>query len=135
VIYYHSKLEKGVKSMPKKVLIVDDTAVVRKMIRSIYENEGWTVLEASGGNEAVEIYKRIKPDLVAMDISMVEGDGLTATAEIVKFDPNAKIIMISASSEKELVVKSIQAGAKGFIVKPIDTNRLLQETYKLVPPE
>jgi len=121
--------------MPRKVLIVDDTAVVRKMIRSIYENEGWTVLEASGGNEAVEIYKRIKPDLVAMDISMVEGDGLTATAEIVKFDPNAKIIMISASSEKELVVKSIQAGAKGFIVKPIDTNRLLQETYKLVPPE
>ncbi len=121
--------------MAKKVLIVDDTAVVRKMIRSIYENEGWTVLEAEDGQQAVEIYKRIKPDLVTMDISMVQGDGITATQEIVKFDPKANIIMISASSEKALVIKSMQAGAKGFLVKPIDTNKLLELTYKLVPEE
>ena len=118
--------------MAKKVLVVDDTAVVRKMLKTIYENEGWVVLEAEDGVKAVEIYKRIKPDLVTMDISMVNGDGITATQEIKKIDPDAKIIMISASSEKSLVLKSLQAGAQGFLVKPIDQNRLLEETRKLV---
>ncbi len=121
--------------MSRKVLVVDDTAVVRKMIRSIYENEGWTVLEAEDGEKAIETYKRIGPDLVTMDISMVQGDGITATQEIMKFNSKAKIIMISASSEKALVIKSMQAGAKGFIVKPIDTNKLLELSNQLVPEE
>ncbi len=120
------------RKLAKKVLVVDDTAVVRKMLKTIYENEGWVVLEAEDGVKAVEIYKRIKPDLVTMDISMVNGDGITATKEIKKIDPDAKIIMISASSEKSLVLKSLQAGAQSFLVKPIDQNRLLEETRKLV---
>ena len=109
-----------------KILVVDDTPVVRKMIKSIFENEGWQVFEARDGISAFSMYKKVSPDLVTMDISMIEGDGITATQKIVEFDSNAKIIMISASSERSLVIKSVQAGAKGFLVKPIDPHKLLK---------
>ncbi len=109
----------------KKILVVDDTPLVRKMIRSIFDNEKWETYEAGDGDTAIDIYKNKKPDIVTMDISMLGKDGIETTREIIKFDKNAKIIMVSASSEKTLILKAMQAGAKNFIVKPLDPTKLI----------
>ncbi|MFY0542777.1 response regulator [Brevibacillus sp. H7] len=117
--------------MSNKVLIVDDAAFMRMMIKEILTKNGYSVVgEASDGAQAVEKYKELGPDLVTMDITMPEMDGITALKEIKKFDPNARIIMCSAMGQQAMVIDAIQAGAKDFIVKPFQADRVIEAIKK-----
>lgn len=117
--------------MSNKVLIVDDAAFMRMMIKEILSKNGYSVVgEASDGAQAVEKYKELGPDLVTMDITMPEMDGITALKEIKKLDPNARVIMCSAMGQQAMVIDAIQAGAKDFIVKPFQADRVLEAIKK-----
>ena len=117
--------------MGSKILIVDDAAFMRMMIKEILTKNGFEVVgEANDGFQAVEKYKELQPDLVTMDITMPEMDGITALKEIRKIDPNAKIIMCSAMGQQAMVIDAIQAGAKDFIVKPFQPERVLEAINK-----
>lgn len=116
-----------------RILIVDDTALMRAMLKEVLESGGNEVIaEASNGQEAVNLYRRLKPDLVTMDITMPDMDGISALAKIKKFDPQAKVIMCSSLGFKEIVISSIQAGAKDFMVKPFQRNHLLHAIDRLI---
>ncbi len=118
--------------MAKKVLIVDDAAFMRMLLKDIITKAGYEVVgEASNGAEAVEKYKELKPDIVTMDITMPEMNGIEATKEILKIDPNANIIMCSAMGQQMMVVEAIQAGAKDFIVKPFQQGRVVEALSKI----
>lgn len=117
--------------MSTRVLIVDDAAFMRMMIKEILTKNGYEVVgEASDGYQAIEKYKEVQPDLVTMDITMPEMDGITALKEIRKIDPNAKVIMCSAMGQQAMVIDAIQAGAKDFIVKPFQPERVLEAINK-----
>ncbi|CAM5788231.1 MULTISPECIES: response regulator [Brevibacillus] len=117
--------------MSNKVLIVDDAAFMRMMIKEILSKNGYSVVgEASDGAQAVEKYKELGPDLVTMDITMPEMDGISALKEIKKIDPNARVIMCSAMGQQAMVIDAIQAGAKDFIVKPFQADRVLEAIKK-----
>jgi two-component system, chemotaxis family, chemotaxis protein CheY len=117
--------------MSQKILIVDDAAFMRMMIKEILTKNGYTVVgEAQDGAQAVEKYKELRPDLVTMDITMPEMDGIHALKEIRSFDANAKIIMCSAMGQQAMVIDAIQAGAKDFIVKPFQADRVIEAIKK-----
>ncbi|NLJ99950.1 MAG: response regulator [Clostridia bacterium] len=117
--------------MAKKVLIVDDAAFMRMMIKDILSKNGFDVVgEAADGDEAVEKYQELNPDVVTMDITMPEKDGITAVKEIMAIDPAAIIIMCSAMGQQAMVMEAIQAGAKDFIVKPFQQDRVIQALQK-----
>lgn len=117
--------------MANKILIVDDAAFMRMMIKDILGKNGYEVVgEAQDGSVAVEKYKELKPDLVTMDITMPEMDGIAALKEIKKFDSNAKVIMCSAMGQQAMVIDAIQAGAKDFIVKPFQADRVIEAIKK-----
>ncbi|MBC7319030.1 response regulator [bacterium] len=119
--------------MSKRILIVDDAAFMRMMLKNILTQNGYEIAgEASNGLEAVTLYKELKPDLVTMDITMPEMDGITAVKEIKKIDPEAKIIMCSAMGQQAMVIESIQAGAKDFVVKPFQPDRVLEAVKKVL---
>lgn len=110
---------------PKKILVVDDALIIRKMIIDLAKECGWAIAgEAKDGQEACEIYSNQKPDLVTMDMVMPNMNGLEALKKIREIDPNARIIMISAVNQKDKLMESIEAGASDFIVKPFDKTRL-----------
>lgn len=112
--------------MSAKIMIVDDAAFMRKRIRNILLKEGYEVVaESTNGKEAVDHYKQHKPDLVTMDITMPEMDGITALQEIKNIDPAALVIMVTAMGQQSMVIKAIKAGAKDFIVKPFEPERVL----------
>ena len=119
-----------------KVLVVDDALFMRKMLIDILKKEGFEVCgEAENGKDAIEQYKQLKPDLVTMDIvmpKMDEVDGIAAVREIMKIDPQAKIIMVSAMGQHVLVVEAIQAGAKDFITKPFQPSRITEALKRLL---
>ena len=115
-----------------KVLIVDDAALARAMLRKIVEECGISaILEAQNGLEAIQIYQTEKPNLVTMDITMPEMDGITAIRKILEIDATASIIVCSALGQKEIVMEAIQAGAKHFVVKPFDNDKV-RSTIKAV---
>ncbi|MBC7092691.1 response regulator [Candidatus Bipolaricaulota bacterium] len=117
--------------MGKSVLIVDDAAFMRMMIKDILVKNGYEVAgEAENGVAAVQMYRELKPDAVTMDITMPEMDGITAVREIKKLDPQARIIMCSAMGQEPMVVEAIQAGARDFVVKPFQKERVLQAPKK-----
>ncbi|KAB2337520.1 response regulator [Cytobacillus depressus] len=117
--------------MAHKILIVDDAAFMRMMIKDILSKNGYEVVaEAADGAQAVEKYKETQPDLVTMDITMPEMDGISALKEIKKMNPNAKVIMCSAMGQQAMVIDAIQAGAKDFIVKPFQADRVLEAIGK-----
>lgn len=119
--------------MGKRVLVVDDAAFMRMMIKDILTKNGYEVAgEAENGQKAVELYQQLKPDVVTMDITMPEMDGIAAVKAIKKIDPNAKIIMCSAMGQQLMVMEAIQAGAKDFIVKPFQQERVLQALQKVL---
>src|SRR6056297_1155557 len=102
-----------------KIIIADDSILMRRNLKSILKQLGYNVIaEAANGQEAVEYYKRLKPDVVTMDISMPVMDGIEAVNQIVQLYPDANIIMISALNQKEMVFKAIERGAKYYIIKP-----------------
>ena len=116
-----------------RVLIVDDAAFMRMMLKDILEKNGYEIAgEAGNGQIAVEMYNIEKPDVVTMDITMPEMDGIQAVKEIRKVDPNAKIIMCSAMGQQSMVMDAIKAGAKDFIVKPFQADRVLEAIKKVV---
>ncbi len=115
----------------KKVLVVDDAAFVRAMLKRLIEDNGFVVSgEAENGEEALRAYRSLRPDLVIMDITMPLMDGLEATKKIVSFDPKAKIVIVSARGEKPMVIKAIEAGAQDFIVKPFEVPRVVKTLNK-----
>jgi two-component system chemotaxis response regulator CheY len=117
--------------MGKRVLIVDDAAFMRMMIKDILNKNGYEVAgEAENGVKAIEMYKELKPDLVTMDITMPEKDGIAAVKEIMSYDTNAKVIMCSAMGQQMMVMEAIQEGAKDFIVKPFQQERVIQALEK-----
>ncbi|CAH8710131.1 response regulator [Paenibacillus thiaminolyticus] len=117
--------------MANRILIVDDAAFMRMMIRDILTKNGYDVVgEASDGAQAIEKFKEHKPDLITMDITMPEMDGIAALKEIRKLDPNAKVIMCSAMGQQAMVIDAIQAGAKDFIVKPFQADRVIEAIKK-----
>lgn len=119
--------------MSKKVLIVDDASYMRELIKDILSKYGYEVVgEAEDGGDAVNKYSSLKPDLVTMDIVMKEKTGIDTVKEIMKNNPDAKILMISAMGQQAMVVEAIQAGAKGFVMKPFKPEVLLEEVKRIV---
>lgn len=113
------------------ILIVDDAAFMRMMIKDILTKNGFNVIaEAENGAVAVQKYVETKPDLVIMDITMPEMDGIEAVKQIRQQDPSAKIIMCSAMGQQAMVIDAIQAGAKDFIVKPFQPERVIEAVKK-----
>ncbi|WP_373229176.1 response regulator [Cohnella sp.] len=116
-----------------KILVVDDAAFMRMMVKDILTKGGHEVIgEAANGEEAIEQYSKVKPDLVTMDITMPIMEGIEALKIIKQNDPQAKVIMCSAMGQQGMVVQAIQAGAKDFIVKPFQAERVLEAIQKVL---
>lgn len=116
-----------------RILVVDDAKFMRMMVRDTVEKAGHTVIgEGGNGNEAVELYKKEKPDLVTLDITMPEKDGIEAVKEIIAFDPKANVVMVSAMGQQAMVMDAIRSGAKNFIVKPFQGQAILDAINKVI---
>jgi two-component system chemotaxis response regulator CheY len=114
-----------------RILVVDDAAFMRKMVTDALTKGGHEVIgEAGNGTEAVEQYQTLKPDLTTLDITMPEKDGLSALRDIMAMDPSAKVIMCSALGQESKVLESIKLGAKDFVVKPFQADRVLDAVGK-----
>jgi two-component system, chemotaxis family, chemotaxis protein CheY len=114
-----------------RILVVDDAAFMRKMVTDALTKGGHEVIgEAGNGTEAVEQYQSLKPNLTTLDITMPEKDGLSALKDIMALDPSAKVIMCSALGQESKVLESIKLGAKDFVVKPFQVERVLDAVGK-----
>lgn len=127
----NKKVPEGVSDVgkPFRVLVVDDSMFVKKQLGQILSSEGFEVVATAGnGEEAIDKYKEIYPnvDVVTMDITMPKMDGVTALEKIMEFDKNAKIVMVSALGKQDLVKKSFMLGAKNYIIKPLDRQKVLE---------
>ncbi len=116
--------------MSKRVLIVDDSMLMRRMVSESLTDVGWEVVgEAGNGQEALEQYRAVRPDAVTLDIVMPEHDGLYALDHILQFDPDAKLVVVSALNQTKLISEAIRRGAQDFIAKPF-LPEILQETMQ-----
>lgn len=116
-----------------KIMVVDDAAFLRAMLKDILIKAGHEVVfEAANGREAVDKYRAYQPDLVTMDITMPIMEGIEAVKEIRKLDPMANIVMCSAMGQRNLIIEAIQSGAKDFIIKPFQANRVLEAVNKAI---
>ena len=116
-----------------KIMIVDDAAFMRMMLKDILTKGGHEVIgEAENGLKAVDRYKELSPELVLMDITMPEMDGIEAVKQIKAVNPGAKVIMCSAMGQQSMVMDAIKAGASDFIVKPFQADRVLEAVKKIV---
>jgi two-component system chemotaxis response regulator CheY len=116
-----------------KILIADDAAFMRMMLKDILTKGGYVVAgEAVNGQEAIDKFQELKPDLVTMDITMPQKNGIAALEEIIEINPSAKVVMCSAMGQQAMVIKSIQSGAKDFIVKPFRPERVIDAIKKLL---
>lgn len=115
--------------MPK-VMVVDDAASMRLRCRQMLVENGFEVAEAGNGIEAIAVYKEFQPDMVLMDITMPDMDGLAALKEIKKIDPGAKVAMVTAMGQQALVMEAFKAGAVDFVVKPFDQEGVLETIKK-----
>lgn len=119
--------------MSKRVLVCDDSLLMRKMVGDCLIENGWEVIgEAANGQEAVEKYQELRPDAVTLDIVMPETDGLYALPRIVEIDPDAKVVVVSALGQTTLISEAIRAGAQDFIVKPFMPEQLQQTMDRCV---
>ncbi|MEN8005667.1 MAG: response regulator [Candidatus Krumholzibacteriota bacterium] len=117
------------------ILIADDAEFMRDMLRQIIEDMGWTVAgEAGDGTEAITQYRKIKPDLLLLDITMPNLDGTQALKTILADDPHAQIVMITALGQKDQVLDAIKAGARDFIIKPFDHDRVADTLHRILAP-
>ncbi len=120
--------------MAKKILIVDDAPIIRLMLKDILEHYEYEIVgEAGNGNQAVEKYKQLKPDLVTMDITMPEKDGIEALGEILAFDKSAKVVMVTAIDQRDSLMSAIKIGAVDYIVKPFEEDRVISAVKKALP--
>ncbi|MBS2969102.1 response regulator [Metabacillus sp. KIGAM252] len=116
-----------------RILIVDDAKFMRVTLTNVLEGANHTIAgEAENGIEAVSQYKTLQPDLVTLDITMPEKNGLDALKEIMGEFPSAKVIMCSAMGQQKMVVEAIEAGAKDFIIKPFDSSRVLEAVERVL---
>ena len=113
------------------ILVVDDAAFMRMRMSKILSEAGYEVIQAENGLEAVEKYRASKPDAVLMDITMPEMDGLTALKEIKSLDPAARVAMVTALGQQQIVLEAVKSGAKDFLVKPCEGDRVLAAVSKL----
>ena len=113
-------------------MIVDDASFMRMMLKDILSKNGYQTVEAENGKKAIEKYKESHPDIVTMDITMPEMDGIEALKEIKKVDAGAKIVMCSAMGQQAMVIEAIQNGAKDFIVKPFQADRVIEAVSKVI---
>ncbi|OJV64485.1 MAG: two-component system response regulator [Clostridiales bacterium 38-18] len=119
--------------MAKKILVVDDAMFMRKLLSDILSKAGYEVVaEAGNGEEAYQMFKQHHPDLVTMDITMPEVTGIEGVKLITLDYPDAKILMCSAMGQENMVIDSVKAGAKGFIVKPFVAEKVIAEVQKLI---
>ncbi len=119
--------------MGARILVVDDAAFMRMMIKDILSKNGFEIVgEAENGQKAVEKWQELKPELTTMDITMPEMDGISAVKEIKKLDPSAKVIMCSAMGQQAMVIEAIQSGARDFIVKPFQPDRVIEAVRKVL---
>jgi len=119
--------------MGPRILIVDDAAFMRMMLTDILVEKGYEIAgEAEDGEEALRLYKELKPNLVTMDIVMPGAGGIEAVREILKVDSKAKILIVSALGQRVLVKEAIEAGAKGFVVKPFSPEKVIEEVENIL---
>lgn len=117
----------------KKILIVDDSRTSRKVLKNILESHEFEVAgEATNGEEGVNLYKELKPDLVTLDITMPVMDGVAALKEIMAFDKSAKVVMVTAAGQQANVVEALKAGAAEFVTKPFDEDVIINVLSKIV---
>jgi len=120
--------------MPKTVLIVDDSEFMRKLLRNIIEQDDYKIVgEAEDGSKALKLYKQLKPDIITMDIILPNKTGIEIVKEINKVDKNnhTKIVMVSALGQQQLVLEALQSGAKEYITKPFEKDRILEVLKRL----
>jgi two-component system, chemotaxis family, chemotaxis protein CheY len=115
-----------------KILIVDDAEFLRVRITKMLSGDGFVVYEAENGAKAVDTYKAIRPDIVLMDITMPEMDGLTALKHIRAFDPQARVVMLTALGQESVVLEAVKSGARDFVVKPFERDRVMSAITKLL---
>jgi len=115
-----------------RILVVDDAAFIRMRCSKLLSEKGYEVVEAADGHEALQRYKEHKPDGVLLDITMPEMDGIATLQEIMKIDPAARVVMVTTTSQRSTVVSAMKAGAKDFVVKPFDTDMVLDTVEKLI---
>ena len=119
-----------------RILVVDDSAVSRKSLKEILESAGHEIVgEAGDGLDALEKYKSLKPDLVTMDITMPILNGVEALKRIRALDPNAQVLMVSAMGQKNMVMQALREGARGFLVKPFEKEKVLQAVAEALEDE
>lgn len=116
--------------MSKTILVVDDAAFMRMMIRDILAKEGYVIHEAVNGRDAIEKFEEILPDLVTMDITMPELDGISALKAIRAAHPSARVLMVSAMGQQRMIVEALEAGAMDFLVKPFQPTKVLETVKK-----
>ena len=117
------------------ILIADDAAFMRNMLREIIEDMDWTVVaEAADGREAITLYQENQPDLVLLDITMPKLDGTQALKAILAENPEAQVVMITALGQKDQVLEAIKSGARDFIIKPFDHDRVTETLDRILSP-
>ncbi len=114
------------------VMIVDDTQLTRMRISKLLTKHSYRIIEAEDGDKAVQIYRQTHPDAVLMDITMPNKDGLTALTEILDLDPQAKIIILTALSQQIVILKALKTGAKDFLIKPYNPERVIRALQKVL---
>ena len=114
------------------IMVVDDAAFMRMRCKKLLTQNGYDVIEAATGAQAVETYKKSKPDAVLLDITMPDMDGLTALKEMKKLDPDVRVAMVSAMGQHSVVLDALKSVAKAFVVKPFAANRVLTTVKKLL---
>lgn len=122
--------------MAHSVLIVDDVAFVRKTLREIFTEAGYTVVgEATDGADAVQQYAKLRPDVVTMDVVMPQMSGIDATRKILKSDPTARVVIISAMGQENLIMEAVNVGARDYILKPFTAADVLKTIERALVDE
>jgi two-component system chemotaxis response regulator CheY len=116
--------------MSRTILVVDDAAFMRMMIRDILSKEGYLIQEAVNGRDAVDKYQELRPDLVTLDITMPEMNGLDALRAIKAIDKDARVLMVSAMGQQKMIVEALESGAMDFLVKPFQPTKVLETVKK-----
>ncbi len=120
--------------MARTLMVTDDAIIIREIIKDIATGAGWTVVgEAANGREAAERYAELRPDACTLDLVMPEYDGLYALREIIKLDPDARVVVVSALDQKSVLKEALRTGASDFVVKPFDRQVLIETLEQLVP--
>jgi len=118
---------------PYRVLVVDDSIIMRKILRKVLGDEQYEICgEAEDGGGVLDLYKELRPDVVTLDIFMDEVDGLSVLKDIMAFDKDARILMLSGAEEKKAIIKAISMGARDYVVKPPDRQILLEKIRKIL---